>query len=64
MSASAAVSVESSPFAPFMSQTRRMVLVELLPLAYASVSYFAFARLSRRMLAWMPGRTVEDGGTT
>jgi hypothetical protein len=38
-----------------MSQTGRMVLVELLLLTFASVSYFAFARLSRRVLAWMPG---------
>jgi hypothetical protein len=37
-----------------MSQTGRLVLVELLLPAYASVSCFAFARLSRRMLAWMP----------
>jgi hypothetical protein len=38
-----------------MSQTGRMVLVELLLLAYASVSYFVFARLSRRLLTWVPG---------
>jgi hypothetical protein len=41
-----------------MSQTGRMVLVKLLLLAYVSVSYFAFARLSWRMLAWMP---ITDG---
>jgi ABC-type nitrate/sulfonate/bicarbonate transport system permease component len=40
----------------FMSQTGRMALVGLLLLAYASVGYFMFARLSRRMLAQMPGR--------
>jgi ABC-type nitrate/sulfonate/bicarbonate transport system permease component len=44
------------PFAQFMSQTGRMALVGLLLLAFASVSHFAFERLSRRMLAWMPGR--------
>jgi len=43
-------------FAQFMSQTGRMALVGLLLLAYASVGYFMFARLSRRMLAQMSGR--------
>jgi sulfonate transport system permease protein len=43
-------------FAQFMSQTGRMALVGLLLLAYASISYFVFARLSRRVLVWMPGR--------
>jgi ABC-type nitrate/sulfonate/bicarbonate transport system permease component len=42
-------------FAQSMSQTGRSALVGLLLLAYASMSYFSFARLSRRMLAWMPG---------
>jgi ABC-type nitrate/sulfonate/bicarbonate transport system permease component len=43
-------------FAQFMSQTGRMALVALLLVFYASVSFFAFRRLSRRLLAWMPNK--------
>jgi sulfonate transport system permease protein len=43
-------------FAQFMSQTGRMALVSVLLIGYASISYVIFARLSKRQLAWMPGR--------
>jgi sulfonate transport system permease protein len=45
-------------FAQFMSQTGRMALVAVLLIVYASFSYVIFAWLSRRLLAWMPGRNV------
>jgi sulfonate transport system permease protein len=41
----------------------RMFLVALIFVLYASVSYWLFAKLSARMLQWMPraGRTTALG---
>ena len=49
-------------FAQFMSQTGRMMLISVLLVIYASLSYAIFRRVSNHILRWMPRPIVPTSG--